>query len=31
MDDAYSSFGRTYVRYASFFMSGDADRKLRRK
>lgn len=26
MDDAYSSFGRTYVRYASFFMSGDADR-----
>lgn len=31
MDDAYSSFGRTYVKYASFLTSGDADLRLRRR
>lgn len=31
MDDAYSSFGRTYVKYASCLTSGDADFRLRRR
>lgn len=31
IDDAYSSFGRTNVRYASFLMSEDADLRFRRR
>lgn len=31
MDDAYTSFGRTYVKHANFLMSADADLRLRRR